>query len=181
MLSYPQLIKLLLNRGIHHDEQVIALVERTRFVGGGELEPGQASDEVCGIPGADPGRVRLGRECLLPDDTYARLAETFRILADSSRAKIVHSLLRQELCTCDLAAITGLSEPAVSQHLRLLRALRLVKTRREGKKVFYSLDDAHVRVLLSVSLRHLTHEAGDPLARDRAPRPDSDERGAVGS
>ena len=143
-----------------------------------ELRPLAAS---CEVKGADPGRVALARADLLDDDSYARLAELFRALADSSRAKIVHCLLRHELCTCDLAAVTALSEPAVSQHLRLLRALRLVRTRREGKKVFYSLDDAHVRVLLSVSLRHLTHEAGDPLARDRASRPDSDERGAVGS
>ncbi|MCL5111039.1 MAG: metalloregulator ArsR/SmtB family transcription factor [Chloroflexi bacterium] len=113
--------------------------------------------ETCEVKGADLGRVRQGREVLLGDDTYSLLAETFRSLADPSRAKIVHSLLRQELCTCDLAAITCLSEPAVSQHLRLLRALHLVKTRREGKKVFYSLADAHVRFLLSVSLRHLRH------------------------
>ncbi len=125
----------------------------------------RVSADACEIPGADPERVQQGREVLLDDETYARLAEIFRTLADSSRAKIVHSLLRQELCTCDLAAITCLSEPAVSQHLRLLRALRLVKTRRAGKKVFYSLDDAHVRFLLTVSLRHLAH--GD----DQAPSP----------
>ena len=116
---------------------------------------------VCRVPGADPERVRRGRDVILDDETYARLAETFRALADFSRARIVHSLLRQELCTCDLAAITCLSEPAVSQHLRLLRALGLVKTRREGKKVFYSLADAHVRFLLSVSLRHLAHEGAE--------------------
>jgi DNA-binding transcriptional ArsR family regulator len=128
------------------DERVVGLTAEAAA-----LEAG----DVCEVPGADPTRVRLGRQRLLPDDSYARLAETFRVLADSSRAKIVHSLLGQELCTCDLAAIAGLSEPAVSQHLRLLRTLRLVKTRREGKKVFYSLADAHVRVLLTVSLRHL--------------------------
>ena len=124
--------------------------------------------ETCEIPGADPERVQQGREVLLDDETYAHLAEIFRTLADSSRAKIVHSLLRQELCTCDLAAITCLSEPAVSQHLRLLRALRLVKTRRAGKKVFYSLDDAHVRFLLTVSLRHLAHGDGGGDASDSA-------------
>ena len=67
---------------------------------------------------------------LLDDDLYLQLAETFRALADSSRVKIVYSLLRQELCTCDLAAITGQSESAVSQHLRVLRQLRLVRNRR---------------------------------------------------
>ncbi len=123
--------------------------------------PTRRGGETCEIPGADPERVQQGREVLLDDETYARLAEIFRTLADSSRAKIVHSLLRQELCTCDLAAITCLSEPAVSQHHRLLRALSLVKTRRAGKKVYYSLDDAHVRFLLTVSLRHLAHGVGE--------------------
>lgn len=118
-----------------------------------------ARGDTCEVKGADLERVRLGRGVLLAEDAYVLLAETFRTLADPSRAKIVHSLLRQELCTCDLAAIVCLSEPAVSQHLRLLRALRLVKTRRQGKKVYYSLADAHVRNLLGVSLRHLAHES----------------------
>ena len=116
--------------------------------------------ETCDVPGADPERVRRGRQNLLDDEVYLRLAEIFRTLADSSRARIVHSLLTQDLCTCDLAAITGLSEPAVSQHLRILRALRLVKNRREGKRVYYSLDDDHVRFLLDISLQHLSHEDG---------------------
>jgi ArsR family transcriptional regulator, lead/cadmium/zinc/bismuth-responsive transcriptional repressor len=67
-------------------------------------------------------------------------------------------LLKQELCTCDLAAITGHSESSISQHLRILRQLRLVKSRRSGKQVFYSLDDAHIRILLLVCLNHLSDE-----------------------
>jgi ArsR family transcriptional regulator, lead/cadmium/zinc/bismuth-responsive transcriptional repressor len=122
------------------------------------VDTASAAGANCDVRGADLERVEVGRRELLDDETYARLAETFRTLADSSRAKIVHSLLKQELCTCDLAAITGHSEPAVSQHLRLLRCLQLVKTRREGKKVYYSLADAHVRFLLTVTLQHLQHE-----------------------
>ena len=116
---------------------------------------------TCEVSGADPERVRQGRGLLLDEAAYGLLAETFRSLADPSRAKIAHSLLRQELCTCDLASITCLSEPAVSQHLRLLRDLRLVKTRREGKKVYYSLADAHVRFLLRLSLEHLAHGSAE--------------------
>ena len=111
--------------------------------------------ESCSSPGADARRVARGRAALLPDDIYFDVAETFRALADSTRAKIVYSLLRQELCTCDLAAILGTSESAISQHLRVLRQLRLVKSRREGKLVFYSLDDAHIRILLAVCLSHV--------------------------
>ena len=89
----------------------------------------------------DSERVREGTRALLPDDSYIRIAETFRALADSSRAKILEALLHQELCTSDLAAIIGLSEPAVSQHLRLLRTLRVVRSHRHGHRVFYALDD----------------------------------------
>jgi DNA-binding transcriptional ArsR family regulator len=92
--------------------------------------------DACAVPGADAARVARGRAHLLDEASYAEIADTFRALADSSRAKIVYSLLREELCTCDLAAILGHSESSVSQHLRVLRQLRLVKNRREGKMVF---------------------------------------------
>ena len=105
----------------------------------------------------DPQKVERGRALLLDDERYMALAETFRALGDSSRAKILYSLVHQELCVCDLAAVVGLSESAVSQHLRILRSLRLVKSRREGKMVFYSLDDAHIRILLDVCLDHVLH------------------------
>jgi DNA-binding transcriptional ArsR family regulator len=131
------------------------------------MEPETDGNEVCEVPGADPERVSRGRKLLLSEDSYAQLAEVFRSLADPSRAKIVYSLLQQELCTCDLAAITCLSEPAVSQHLRVLRSLRLVRTRRQGKRVFYLLDDAHVRSLLAMALDHIGH-AGWRLERGPA-------------
>ena len=115
--------------------------------------------EACDVRTVDAARVVRGRALLLGDEIYFELAETFRALADSSRAKIVYSLLGQELCVCDLAAVVGMSESAVSQHLRVLRNLRLVTPRREGKLVYYSLDDAHVRALLDVSLTHLADRA----------------------
>lgn len=114
-----------------------------------------SQEERCLIPGADWERVQRGRQLLLDEELYIGIAEVFRALGDSSRAKIVYSLLKQELCTCDLAAITGHSESSVSQHLRILRQLRLVKSQRRGKQVFYSLDDAHIRILLLVCLHHL--------------------------
>lgn len=119
------------------------------------VDSGATGADGCLVPGADPQRVARGRARLLAEDDYFALAETFRVLADSTRAKIIYSLLRQELCTCDLAAIIGNSESTVSQHLRVLRQLRLVKSRRDGKLVFYSLDDAHIRILLAVCLSHI--------------------------
>lgn len=121
--------------------------------------PAFSSSDVCLVPGADQARVTQGKAAMLDSATYSDLAAIFHALADASRVKVVYSLLWQELCTCDLAAITGLSESGVSQHLRVLRELRLVKSRREGKMVFYTLDDNHIVVLLSVCLEHL-HDAG---------------------
>ena len=105
-------------------------------------------------------RTALGRRNLRHDAEYALVAETFRALADPSRVKIVDALLHQELCTSDLAAIIGLSEPAVSQHLRVLRMLRVVRAHRHGHRVFYALDDEHVRELLTMTIDHLHHLAG---------------------
>lgn len=101
--------------------------------------------------------VLRARELLSDEETYIDLSSLFAALADTTRVKLVHVLLRQELCTCDLAATLGVSESATSQHLRLLRALRLVKSRRSGKVVYHSLDDEHIAALIRVGLVHLGH------------------------
>jgi DNA-binding transcriptional ArsR family regulator len=95
-------------------------------------------------------------------DSYERLAAIFGALSDPTRARIVHMLLEQELCTCDIAVVLGVTDSAVSQHLRLLRSLRLVKSRRAGKFVYYSLDDAHIALLIQVGLAHEGHGVTRP-------------------
>lgn len=120
-----------------------------------QLLPHSAPAAACIDHGADGERVAHGRAALLDDSTYREIAATFRALADGTRAKIVYSLLQQELCTCDLAAVAGVSESVVSQHLRVLKQLRLVRSRRSGKQVFHTLDDAHIRILLGVALSHV--------------------------
>lgn len=109
--------------------------------------------------------VARARRRLLPASLYAEMSDLFATLGDPTRARIVHVLLSQEMCTSDLAAVVGVSESAVSQHLRLLRVLRLVKPRRVGRIVYYSLDDGHVADLVRIGLVHLGH-SGDviPLA-----------------
>src|SRR5688572_25577684 len=111
--------------------------------------------DACTVRQVDADRVLQGRALLLGDEVYNDVAEIFRALGDTSRAKIVFSLLQQELCVCDLAAVCELSESATSQHLRILRGLRIVRLRRDGRMSYYSIDDDHVRVLLGVCLNHL--------------------------
>ena len=83
------------------------------------------------------------------------LAETFKVLSHSTRLKIIHALSSSELCVCDLAALLGCTESAVSHQLRLLRSMRLVKYRRDGKLAYYSLDDHHVHQLFEAGLKHM--------------------------
>lgn len=128
----------------------------------------QGGAEMCEGPGVHLAEVARARAGLEADETYRLLAELFGALADPTRAKIVHMLLGQELCTCDIAAVAGISESGTSQHLRILRSLHLVKARRAGKFVYYSLDDAHIALLVRVGLIHLGH---DQAGTSDAPAP----------
>jgi len=87
-----------------------------------------------------------------------RLAELYNALADPTRVRILRALSIEELCVCDIAAVVGMSQSAVSHQLRYLRYTRLVKFRREGKMAFYSLDDDHVRHLIEEGLQHAREE-----------------------
>ncbi len=95
------------------------------------------------------------------EDDLSEVARVFKILGDPTRATLLYALLEAgELCVCDLAAATGISEVTVSQSLRLLRASRVVTGRRAGRNVFYRLLDAHVRMLLDVAREHVVHDTG---------------------
>jgi DNA-binding transcriptional ArsR family regulator len=92
----------------------------------------------------------------MPDEAdFQQLSEIFKVLGDFNRLRILHALEGAELCVCDLTELLDLSQSAVSHQLRLLRTAKLVRHRREGKNVFYALDDDHVRTLLRVSLAHV--------------------------
>lgn len=112
----------------------------------------------CATVCVDPERVRAITE-VLPDERLSQaLAESFRVLADPGRIRLVLALLEGgELCVCDLAACTGLSQTACSHNLRLLRSHRLVRYRKQGRNVFYAIDDSHIRLLLDVALEHARH------------------------
>lgn len=93
---------------------------------------------------------------LLPrDEILYDLAELFKIFGDSTRVKILYALLNTELCVCDLASLMDVSQSAVSHQLRVLKSSKLVKFRREGKTVYYSLADSHVVRILSQGMEHI--------------------------
>lgn len=115
----------------------------------------RTAPDVCETHPLDPRTVRAVRARLKPDETMHLLAETFKALGDPARAKILYALSHAELCVCDLAELVGLTESATSHQLRILRGLRLVKHRREGRQVFYSMADDHIRSLFAQGLDHV--------------------------
>jgi DNA-binding transcriptional ArsR family regulator len=100
-------------------------------------------------------RVEKARKDVIAKRELERLSLTYKVLGDPNRLKIVMALRNVEMCVCDLAAFTGLSESAVSHQLRRLKDLALVKNRRDGQIIYYALDDAHVSALLEVGLEHV--------------------------
>ena len=97
---------------------------------------------------------------VLSDASAVALAETFKVLGDTTRVRILDALSRAELCVCDIARLVGLSESAVSHQLRLLRGTRLVRARRDGRQMFYTLDDQHIVGLFEQGLEHVEERDG---------------------
>ena len=114
--------------------------------------------EECEVQGVHPKAIQAAREALISDELLTTLSETFSALGDSNRMKILFALAHIELCVHDLASVVGVSESAISQHLRILRSLRWVKGKRRGRMVYYSLDDQHVSSLLELELRHVLRQ-----------------------
>ena len=94
---------------------------------------------------------------MLDEGEYLDLSDLFKLFGDPTRLMILHALEQKELCVCDLAALLGLTKSAVSHQLKALRLSNLVKFRRDGQNVYYSLADAHVRAIIDIGLEHL-HE-----------------------
>jgi DNA-binding transcriptional ArsR family regulator len=113
------------------------------------------SSNLCSINEIDPEKVAFVQKQALPDDTVERVSRLFSALSDPTRLKILHALtVTEELCVCDLAALAELSVSAVSHQLRLLRDRDLVRARREGRMVFYSVADDHIAILMGTGVEH---------------------------
>lgn len=119
-------------------------------------------DLTCATPhGADVAALEHLRSSLLNGRTVQAVSEVFKLLGDPTRVRLVDALTHGERCVCDLAALVGMTESAVSHQLRLLRAARLVRVRRTGRMAYYSLDDHHVVGLLHDTRKHVEETPGD--------------------
>lgn|SRR3972149_3333866 len=110
--------------------------------------------EVCEVRCINPSKVRTLAKSMPAEDVLVELSDVFQIMSDPNRLKILHCLSQGEVCVCDLSAVLGLSTSAISHQLRMLRAMRLVRSRRDGRNVYYSLDDEHIARLMRMALEH---------------------------
>ena len=112
--------------------------------------------ECCDFIHAHEDIVEKVRQVMPGEDTLYDLTELFRIFGDSTRVRILYVLFESEMCVCDIAQLLGMTQSAISHQLRALKSARLVKSRREGKTVFYSLADDHVKAIINQGLEHVS-------------------------
>lgn len=110
--------------------------------------------EKCKCTVIHQDKVDAVRENMPPDETLFDLAEIFKVFGDTTRIKILYSLFQDEMCVCDIAALIEATQSAVSHQLRILKQARLVKYRKAGQVVYYSLDDEHVKSIFNEGLKH---------------------------
>lgn len=96
------------------------------------------------------------KDSLPQEETLYDLAELFKVFGDSTRIKILCALFEEEMCVCDLSALLNVSQSAISHQLRVLKSARLVRFRRDGKIIYYSLDDEHIKHIFDEGLKHIT-------------------------
>ena len=99
--------------------------------------------------------VKAVHEKMPDEDKLYDLAEIFKVFGDSTRIKILYVLFEAEMCVCDIAQLLNMNQSAISHQLRILKQNRLVKSRRDGKAVFYSLADSHVRTIINQGMEHI--------------------------
>ena len=122
--------------------------------------PGDTSLDICEVSCVHPQAVQRARSALPGQQAVEQASALLKVVADPTRLRLLSALNVCELCVCDLAAVVGISESAVSHQLRLLRAHRLVAFRKEGRIAYYRLLDHHVTVLIGSALEHAVESSG---------------------
>ena len=115
----------------------------------------EREDLCCEVPEIHEDLLKIVHETMPEETELYDLAELFKIFGDTTRIRILYALFEAELCVCDIAQLLSLSQTAVSHQLRLLKGSKLVKSRRDGKTVFYSLADDHVRSIIGQGMEHV--------------------------
>ena len=110
---------------------------------------------LCGAKHRHEDAIRLVAEHMPEEEALADMAELFKVFGDSTRIKILYILSKSELCVCDIAELLGLTQPAASYQLKVLKQARLVKNRRDGKTSYYALADEHVETIIGMAKEHL--------------------------
>ena len=119
--------------------------------------------ECCDAQELHPDLLTIVNEQMPPEEELYNLAELFKIFGDSTRIRILFVLFEAVVCVCDLAHALNMTQSAISHQLRILKQNKLVKNRREGKSIFYSLADDHVRTIIAQGLEHIEEEGSDRL------------------
>ena len=111
--------------------------------------------ECCDIIQIHEELIKKAEENILEEDVLKELADFFKVFSDTPRLRILSVLLQSEMCVCDLAEVLGMTQSAISHQLRVLKQMKLVKNRREGKTVFYSLADGHIQTIMNQGIEHM--------------------------
>lgn len=117
---------------------------------------GKLEVECCGSTHIHTKAIHQVEEHMPKEETLTDLADFFKVFGDATRVKILYVLLQSEMCVCDLAEVLQMTQSAISHQLRVLKQVKLVKNRREGKTVFYSLADRHIQTILNQGMEHIS-------------------------
>ena len=120
-----------------------------------EVNPANNTLDTCEAKGIHSDIIHFVQNKLPDSDDLGRLADLFKLFGDSTRIGILWALSESEMCVCDLSALMKMKQPAISQQLKILKLSRIVKARRDGKVIYYSLDDDHIRQMLDFGMEHI--------------------------
>lgn len=120
-----------------------------------KIQPGI---DCCETTEVHADRLKLVKEQMPEEDVLYDLAELFKVFGDSTRIRILFVLFETEVCVCDLAEALNMTQSAISHQLRILKQNKLVKSRREGKSIFYSLADEHVKTIIAQGMEHVEED-----------------------
>lgn len=123
----------------------------------GKMSINQPNMDLCNCNAVHEDIINKVKKSMPSEKRLHDLADFFKVFGDATRIKIIYALLKEEMCVCDISMLLGMSQSAISHQLRTLRQARIVKFRKEGRTVYYSLDDEHVENIFAQGLIHINH------------------------